>query len=147
MSLSAALVTKATVVFAAGLFTLVFLALPVFASPPSASLIHVQKAKEPVNGSYVVIFRENPSISSTEIMNILSPSSEVTSHWDNIGGFAGIFAPDDLTSLRAHPDVFSIHENGVVRIATTQYYASFPWGRDLTYNAILGKMPPGVSRE
>jgi cerevisin len=110
--------------FSASFFTLALLAL---AAP--ATLVHVQRAEEPIDGSYIVLLRDDvPSPSAAKIVNQLN-SSEVTDQWTIINGFAGNFTPEDLEVLRAHPDVLSIHEDAVVRAAATvtQYipFASF----------------------
>jgi hypothetical protein len=81
-------------VFSASFFTLALLALPAFAAP--APLIHVQRAEEPIDGSYIVLLRDDvPSTSAAKIVNQLS-SSEVTDQWTIINGFAGNFTPEDL---------------------------------------------------
>lgn len=109
-------------VVAASFFTLALLVLPAFAAP--APLVHVQRAEEPVDGSYIVLLRDDgPSISAAEIAKSLSTSSEVTSQWSIINGFAGKFTPEDLKVLKARPDVLSIQENGVVRTMVVQYVA------------------------
>jgi hypothetical protein len=77
--------------FSAIFFTLALLALPALAAP--APLVHVQRAEEPIDGSYIVLLRDDvPSTSAAKIMNHLN-SSKITSQWSIINGFAGKLTP------------------------------------------------------
>jgi len=97
-------------IFPASFFTLALLSLPSFAAP--SLLHHVQRAEEPIDGSYIVHLRENAS--PTEVVNSLSSSSNVTSQLGIINGFAARLTPWDLEALRTRSDILGICENGIV---------------------------------
>jgi len=112
-------------VFATSFFTLALLVLPSFAA--STHRIRIKRATEPSDGKHLVLLRDDVPLA--EVVKTLSSSSNVTSQWDIINGFAGYLIPKDLEALMAHPGVLNIHENGVVSAMDmlTQYIAfSYP---------------------
>jgi len=108
-------------VFTTSFFTLALL------GPP---LVPVQRAEEHVNGSYIILLRDNVSLA--EIVN-----SNVTNQWDIINGFGVRLAPRDLEAIRTCSDILSIQGNGAVRTAlTATWYVTFvssPLGRVVSY--------------
>lgn len=97
--------------------------LPAFTAP--SPLVKVQKAKEPIDGRYIITLKEDAD-RKTHINSFSSQS--ITHEWDLVNGFAGSFTSSEVETLRSHPDVVSIDEDGLVRIQTTtsQYVLPIP---------------------
>ena len=82
-----------------------------------ASLLTVSKAKKPVAGRYIVTLKGGVSLAahtSSVQTSIASTPSNITHELGIINGYAGEFSEDDLNKLRAHPEIASIEEDGVV---------------------------------
>jgi len=76
-----------------------------------------------VNGSFIVTMKEGASKGPL----IEKLGAAVTHQWDKaINGFAGKLDAGALNFVRAHPDVASVSEDGIMSIFTTQTDA--PWG-------------------
>ena len=83
-----------------------------------ASLLTVSKTEKSTPGRYIITLKEDVSlathVSSTQA-SIASTASNITHELDIINGYAGEFTEDDLNDLRAHPEVASIEEDGIVQ--------------------------------
>ena len=82
-----------------------------------SSLLTVSKVKKPVPGRYIVTLKGEVSLAahtSSIQSRIASTPSNVTHAFGIINGYAGEFSEDDLNDLRAHPEIASIEEDGVV---------------------------------
>lgn len=109
--------------FSKTLAILALCVLPAFTAPPP--LVEVQKAKEPIDGRYIITLKEG----ADRKIHINSFSRQAITHeWDIVNGFAGTFYSSEIETLRSHPDVVSIEEDGLVHTQSTitQYAPSIP---------------------
>lgn len=101
-----------------------FIRLALFALPVLASegdLLPVKRAEGDVlKDSYVVLLKGGPSVASMDTVANSIPESNITDRWSIVHGFAATLSQEDLTKLRARPDVLSISENAAVRTTAKQ---------------------------
>jgi cerevisin len=93
-------------------------------------LITVAKVAKPLPGRYIITLKEEASL-ATHAGSIQSKfaatPSNITHDLEIINGYAGEFTDDDLDELRAHPEIYSIEQDGISRTCyETQTDA--PWG-------------------
>ncbi|KAG6906165.1 hypothetical protein DXG01_015515 [Tephrocybe rancida] len=101
-------------------FSALAVSLPAFAAP--ATLLRIEKFNGPTSGRYIV--RLKPDTAKASFLKAINTNP--SHNWNVINGFAGKFSTNELDALRAHPDVESISEDGIMSISTTQTNA--PWG-------------------
>jgi len=97
---------------ALGLYILSALAAP---SP----LLRISKAENSLPGRYIVTLKQESGISSTDnnvktFTSTMSSASNITHQWESMGAFAGELSDDDLETLRAHPRVEAIEQDGIM---------------------------------
>ena len=100
------------------LVVLALYALPALAAP--SPLLRISKAENSLPGRYIVTLKQEPGTSSTDnnvktFTNIMSSASNITHEWESMGAFAGELSDDDLETLRAHPRVEAIEEDGIMK--------------------------------
>lgn len=99
--------------FSKSLAILALCVLPAFTAP---SPLEYQKVKEPTDGRYIITLKEG----TDRKFHMDSLSSEAITHeWDLVNGFAGTFDYSKIETLRSHPDVISIEEDGFGHTQTT----------------------------
>ena len=104
-------------------FVIAFIFFTLFTLPVIASeeLLPVKRADgEVLKDSYVVLLKDVSSIASVDDITGSIPSSNITSRWSIVKGFAATLTDEDLNKLRARRDVLSISENAVVRTSAKQ---------------------------
>jgi len=100
------------------LVVLAFYALSALAAP--SPLLRISKAQDSLPGRYIVTLKQEPGTSSTEnnvktFTTIVSSASNITHQWESMGAFAGELSDDDLETLRAHPRVEAIEQDGIMK--------------------------------
>lgn len=94
---------------------LALLALPVFASE---ELLPVKRGDGDVlEDSYVVILKDGCDLAK---ITGSMPYMNITHQWTIVNGFTATLTEEDLSRLRAQPDVLSISENAAARSAARQ---------------------------
>ena len=86
-------------------------------SPP----VLVRRSQNPIPGRYIVTLKDDVDgvVGTSTFANKISRRSTITHEWDIIKGFAGSFTDADLESLRTHPNVASIEEDGYFHTQTS----------------------------
>jgi len=92
--------------------------LPALAAP--SPLLRISKAANALPGRYIVTLKQEPGTSSTaDRVNTFSSTvlstSNITHKWESMCAFAGDLSSDDLETLRAHPGVEAIEEDGIMK--------------------------------
>ncbi|KAM6496367.1 hypothetical protein JOM56_009073 [Amanita muscaria] len=107
-------------------------------------LITVEKANGPTTGSgkYIITLKSGVNkaglISQTKTFN-------VTDKWDIINGFAGHCDDSTLNYLRAHSDVESIAEDGILSINFIIFQPDAPWGLErISQSSPVGSSDPSA---
>jgi len=108
--------------FSKQLIAVILWVIPALAAP--SPLVLVKRNQDPIPGRYIVTLKDgvDRAVSVSSLANKISRRSMITHEWDIINGFAGNFTDADLESLRTHPNVASIEEDGHVytQSVTTQ---------------------------
>jgi hypothetical protein len=103
--------------FCPKLFALALYALPALAAP--SPLLRISRAQNPLPGKYIVTLKQGQgtpdTISVESVSSNMSPASNITHQWENMGAFAGDLSADDLETLRADPRVEAIEEDGIMQ--------------------------------
>jgi len=100
---------------------LVALALCVLSALAAPSpLLRISKAENSLPGRYIVTLKQEPGTSSTDnnvktFTSTMSSASNITHQWESMGAFAGELSDDDLETLRAHPRVEAIEQDGIMK--------------------------------
>lgn len=111
------------------LVALAVCALPALAAP--SPLLRVSKAENSLSGRYIVTLKQAPGTSSAgnnvkTFTSTISSASNITHQWEFMGAFAGELSGDDLETLRAHPRVEAIEQDGIMKaLATTTQCVPF----------------------
>ena len=105
------------------LFALAMLLLPVLSAP--SPLLTISRVTNPVPDRYIITLKDGTSRADhvDSIRDkIASTPCNVTHEYDIINGYAGKFSADVLNELRAHPEIASIEEDGIIHTCglTTQ---------------------------
>ncbi|KIL60981.1 hypothetical protein M378DRAFT_874023 [Amanita muscaria Koide BX008] len=126
--------------FASAALALLALVVPALCVP--TGLITVEKANGPTSGKYIITLKSGVNkaglISQTKTLN-------VTDKWDIINGFAGHCDDSTLNYLRAHSDVESIAEDGILSINFIIFQPDAPWGLErISQSSPVGSSDPSA---
>ncbi|KAM6496408.1 serine protease [Amanita muscaria] len=88
-------------------------------------LIPVQSANGQTSGKYIVTLKNG--VNKADLFS-QAKTFNVTHEWDIINGFAGHCDDPTLDYLRAHSDVESIAEDGIMTINSLATQRNAPWG-------------------
>ncbi|KAM6496366.1 serine protease [Amanita muscaria] len=114
--------------------------LPIFGAPSSS--LTVEKANGQTSGKYIVTLKEG--IDKTSLVSHVKTTAHVTDEWSVINGFAAHLDTATLDFLRAHSDVASIAEDGMMSIDATITQTNAPWGlQRISQAAPLGRTDTG----
>jgi len=110
--------------FTAASATLAILVSSVLGGP--TPLLEIEKfAGAAVPGSFIVTLKEGASKSGL----VAKLGAAVTHQWDSaINGFAGKLDANALKLVRAHPDVVSVEEDGIMTTFSIVTQTDAPWG-------------------
>ncbi|KAF9791980.1 serine protease [Thelephora terrestris] len=116
--------------FCPKLVALALYALPALAAP--SPLLRISRAQNPLPGKYIVTLKQGQgapdTISVESVSSNMSPASNITHQWENMGAFAGDLSADDLETLRADPRVEAIEEDGIMQTLASVTQTNAPWG-------------------
>ncbi|KAM6490387.1 serine protease [Amanita muscaria] len=109
--------------FNSAALALLALVVPVLCIP--TGLLTVESANGRTSGKYIVTLKKG--VNKADLFS-QAKTFNVTHEWDIINGFAGHCDDSTLDYLRAHSDVESIAEDGILRLYSTALRTNAPWG-------------------